>query len=168
MLAAMPDAQAAAPATPITFAFLHERIRAAVMEAASGDANPSDPLRGLYISDDQAVALAETTGPDLEARLAETAQRLGLDALDTAVLALCAAPEIDPRYGRLFAYLHDDVTRKLLSPRLCGELLAVEGVSVADVLSCFGPSGRLMRVGALRLVVGDGTTPLADRAVKTA
>ena len=47
----------------------------------------------------------------------------GLDALDTAVLGLCAAPELHPRYGRLFAYLHDDVTRRLASPRLVAELL---------------------------------------------
>ena len=32
-------------------------------------------------------------------------------------MALCAAPELGPHYGRLYAYLHDDVTRKLASPQ---------------------------------------------------
>ena len=45
------------------------------------------------------------------------------------MLAICAAPELNPRYGRLYAYLQDDVTRKLPSPRLVGHLLSGEGVS---------------------------------------
>ena len=46
------------------------------------------------------------------------------------MLAVCAAAELNPRYGRLFAYLQDDVTRKLPSPRLVGQLLEGEGLSV--------------------------------------
>ena len=84
------------------------------------------------------------------------------------MLGLCAAPELHPRYGRLFAYLHDDVTRRLASPRLVGELLSGEGVAPADVLACFGHAAPLRRSGALRLIEGDGTTPLADRAAKVA
>jgi len=48
--------------------------------------------------------------------------------------SICAAPELNPRYGRLYAYLQDDVTRKLPSPRLVGHLLEGEGVTAADVL----------------------------------
>jgi hypothetical protein len=84
------------------------------------------------------------------------------------VLGLCAAPELHPRYGRLFAYLHDDVTRRLASPRLVAELLAGDGVGAADVIACFGHAAALRRTGAIRLVDGEGTTPLADRAVKIA
>ena len=85
------------------------------------------------------------------------------------MLALCAAPELDPRYGRLFAYLQDDVTRKLASPRLVGSLLAGEGVTPADVLTCFEADGPLRRLGALRLLdQGSGPTPLAERGAKVA
>ncbi|HVL96680.1 MAG TPA: ATP-binding protein [Solirubrobacteraceae bacterium] len=153
----------------ISFAFLDARLRAAVEEAVKGDPNPADPLRGLYISDEQALALAGGSGAaGIDGRLADAATRLGLDALDTAVAGVCAAPELDPRYGRLYAYLHDDVTRRLASPRLCGELLAGDGVTAADVLGCFGPAGRLVRAGAVRVLPGDGTQALADRAVKLA
>ena len=49
-------------------------------------------------------------------------------AIFAAALALCAAPELSPRYGRLYAFLHDDVTRKLASPRLvAGEELVPPG-----------------------------------------
>ena len=71
--------------------------------------------------------------------------RLGLDALDAAVLAVCAAPELHPRYGRLYAYLQDDVTRRLPSPRLVASLLAGDGVEPHDVLACFAPDARLVR-----------------------
>jgi hypothetical protein len=162
------SSSAEAPAA-VGFAFLDARVRTAVERAAAGDPNPGDPLRGLYISDDQALSLAaDLEAHDADARLADAAARLGLDALDTAVLGLCAAPELHPRYGRLFAYLHDDVTRRLASPRLLGELLSGEGVAPADVLACFGSSAPLRRRGAIRLIEGDGTTPLGDRAAKLA
>jgi hypothetical protein len=149
------------------FAALDARIRAAVEAAASGDPNPADPFRGLYISDDLALSLARPEPPaDLDRRLEEAAARLGLDQLEAAVLALCAAPELSPRYGRLYAYLHDDVTRKLASPRLVARLLADDGLASADVLTRFDHSAPLRRRGAIRLLDGDGTLPLADRAVK--
>src|SRR3954469_6165741 len=153
----------------VGFAFLDARIRAHVEQAASGDPNPGDPLRGLYISDEQALALAADGGAEnADARLADAAARLGLDALDTAVLGLAAAPELDPRYGRLFAYLHDDVTRRLASPRLVANLLAGDGVSHSDILACFRSDAPLRRRGAIRFVEGDGTVPLGDRPAKLA
>ena len=166
---ASPASSSAEAAPAVGFAFLDARLRAHVERAAAGDPNPGDPLRGLYISDDQALALAaDAKAEDADARLAEAGVRLGLDALDTAVLGLCAAPELHPRYGRLFAYLHDDVTRRLASPRLVAELLAGDGVTAPDVLACFGHAAALRRTGALRMVEGEGTTPLGDRAVKVA
>ncbi len=165
-----PRASSSAEAPPaVGFAFLDARIRAHVEQAASGDPNPGDPLRGLYISDEQALALAADGGAEnADARLADAATRLELDALDTAVLGLAAAPELDPRYGRLFAYLHDDVTRRLASPRLVANLLAGDGVSHSDILACFRSDAPLRRRGAIRFIEGDGTVPLGDRPAKLA
>jgi AAA+ superfamily predicted ATPase len=149
--------------------FLDERVRDAVAAVAAADENPDDPLRGLYISDEQALSLAAgpgTTGA--EGRLLTAAERLGLDALDSAVLAVCAAPELHPRFGRLYAYLQDDVTRRLASPRLAASLLAGEGVDRADVLACFGARAPLRRHGAVRLLRPDDSSALADRPVKLA
>src|SRR3954471_16077499 len=163
------SSSAESPAPAVGFALLDARLRAHVERAAAGDPNPGDPLRGLYISDNQALALAaDAKADDTDARLADAGARLGLDALDTAVLGLCVAPELHPRYGRLFAYLHDDVTRRLASPRLVAELLAGEGVAPADVVASFGHAAPLRRTGALRLIEAEAQTPLADRAVKVA
>jgi len=150
------------------FEFLDARLQTAVQEAVAGGADPDDTLRGLYISDEQALALAADAAAPPSTRLAEAASRLGLDALDSSVLALCAAPELHPRYGRLYAYLQDDVTRRLASPRLAADLLAGDGVRRDDVLACFGPASALARAGAIRLPAVDATATLADRPVKVA
>jgi hypothetical protein len=151
------------------FQFLEGRVQAAVQAAVAAGNDPNDSLRGLYISDEQATTLAAEPGtPTPGARLEEAVERLGLDALDSSVLALCVAPELQPRYGRLYAYLQDDVTRRLASPRLAAELLAGDGVHTSDVLSCFEPGSRLSSGGAVRLVATDPTATLADRPVKVA
>ena len=153
----------------VGFGFLEERLRAAVERAATASGGADEGLRGLYISDEEALSLA--AGPaslDADARVAAVAQRLGLDALDSAVLAVCAAPELHRRYGFLYAYLQDDVTRRLASPRLAADLLAGEGVGRGDVLGCFAPTGPLTVGGLIRLLPLDGPAPLADRPVKVA
>jgi ATPase family associated with various cellular activities (AAA) len=152
---------------PSRWGFIERRVRDAVQRVARVDPNPTDPFRGLYVSDDLAVALTRTrSGPGLDERLALAAERLELDALDATVLAVCAAPELDPRFGRLYAYLHDDVTRKLASPRLVARLLEGEGVRAADVLACFAASARLRAGGAIRLQGDDVAIPLAERGIK--
>jgi hypothetical protein len=152
-----------------TLALIEARVRAAVESVAATDPNPTDPFRGLYVTDELAVAIARS-GPllDPDARLAQAAERLGLDALDAAVLAVCAAPELNPAYGRLYAYLHDDVTRKLPSPGLVARLVSGEGLPPGEVLARFGRDAPLRRLGALRLIDERGQTPIADRAVKVA
>src|SRR4051812_17474684 len=45
-------------------------------------------------------------------RLFHLAQTCRLDSFDVDCLLICLAPEIDLRYGQIYAYLQDDVTRK--------------------------------------------------------
>jgi ATPase family associated with various cellular activities (AAA) len=154
--------------TTVSFDFVDRRVMAAVQRVASSDPNPADPFRGLYISDETALQLTRgESASGADDRLEAVTRALGLDLLDSAVLAVCAAPELNPRFGRLFAYLQDDVTRKLPSPRLVGHLLEGEGVTAADVMVSFDQDGPLRRKGALKLL-GDAQTPLAERPIKVA
>jgi hypothetical protein len=161
----------AAPQEPlraVSFEFVDRRVMSAVERVAGSDPNPGDPFRGLYISDETALRLTQgDSGAGADDRLAAVAEALGLDLLDCAVLAVCAAPELNPRYGRLYAYLQDDVTRKLPSPRLVGHLLEGEGVSAADVMASLDRDRPLRALGALRLL-GDAQIPLAERPIKVA
>jgi hypothetical protein len=155
--------------TTLRFEELDTRIRNAVEAVASTDPNPLDPYRGLYISDEVAVSLARAEfHGDFDARLHAVARRLRLDLLEATVLALSAAPELSPHYGRFYAYLQDDVTRKLATPRLVASLAAGDGVLVADVLACLDHRAPLRRLGALTLLDGGGPTPVAERAIKLA
>jgi ATPase family associated with various cellular activities (AAA) len=156
------------PAEPPSFAVLDARVRAAVESIAATDPSPSDPFRGLYITDDIARSLARSGSVEgFDDRLAEAARRLGLDSLETAVLGLCAAPELSPHYGRLFAYLHDDVTRKLASPRLVARLLSADGVEPGDVLARLDEGCALRSTYALEILAAD-EIPLAERGIKVA
>src|SRR4051794_32213149 len=140
----------------------------AVERVAASEPNPGDPFRGLYISDEVALRLTRgDSASSADDRLADATRALGLDLLDSAVLAVCAAPELNPRFGRLYAYLQDDVTRKLPSPRLVGHLLEGDGLSAADVMTSFDRDRPLRRHGAVKLL-GDAQTPLAERPIKVA
>jgi ATPase family associated with various cellular activities (AAA) len=142
-------------------------IHAAVEQVAATDPHPTDPFRGLYVSDDLALALARAPCEmDVDAALDDAVGKLYLDELDAALLALCLAPELDPRYGRLLAYLHDDLTRKLVSPRLVARLLSAAGYEPRDVLARFACDQPLRQTGAIRLLEGDETVPLAERLVR--
>ncbi len=155
------------PVGLLNFEALDARIRSAVESVASTDPNPADPFRGLYISDDLAVELASAgPGAELDDRIAIAGRLFGLSDLEAAALALCAAPELGSQYGRLYAYLHDDVTRKLPTPRLIGRLLAESGISAARALDCFDHAAPLRRTGAVRLLEPGSQLPLADRMLK--
>jgi hypothetical protein len=149
------------------FGAVGRRLRAAVAQVAATEPDPLDPFRGPYISDEAALRDAGEDGDlgDSEGALAAVAARLRLDPLDAVVLALCAAPQIDARYGRLVAYLHDDVTRRLPTPRLAARLLGGDGLAQEEVLRRFDARAPLRRSGALRLLDDDPLVPLADRPV---
>src|SRR3954470_16605599 len=130
----------------ISFGFIDRRVMAAVERVAGSDPDPGDPFRGLYISDEVALRLTQgDSGSDAAARLQAVTEALGLDLLEAAVLAVCCATELNPRYGRLYAYLQDDVTRKLPSPRLVGQLLEGEGLTSADVMATLHAEGGARR-----------------------
>src|SRR5574337_368415 len=105
----------------------------------------TDPFRGLHISPAEVARLLRQlpgqpllASRDLAARtddvprpqaLMPLVHAFGLDDFDLALLLIAAAPELDLRYERLFAYLQDDVNKKrptvdLALNLLCGSLAA--------------------------------------------
>ncbi len=78
------------------------------------------------------------------------ARRFRLGPAELDVLALIAAPELDAGWSRTYAYIVDDLNRRLPSVEL---LLAVLGHSPADRVALrrlLGPAGPLRRYGLLR------------------
>ena len=140
----------------VGFAFLDARMRAAVEAAAATDPNPADPFRGLYISDEQALSLAARRPRPRTptTRLADAAAPArARRARHRRARRSAPRPSCDPRYGRLYAYLHDDVTRRLASPRLVARPARRRRRRAAPTCS---PASRarapLRRRGAIRLL----------------
>jgi len=153
---------------------------------ATGQFN-EDPLRGLYISDAEVSARLETMDEPprdydhrialkravIDARLADSgdlpipliASRFGLDDFEKACLLMAAAVAIDPRYEILFAYAHNDVSRKAPSVGLAVALQADDPAERLRLLQSFSAQSRLLRADLLRLPAADITRPLAGRAI---
>jgi SpoVK/Ycf46/Vps4 family AAA+-type ATPase len=153
---------------------LRQRVAAAVAAERALDVDPDDPYRGLYVADHHVdrVLLGPEPGhvpprPDSRvggpASLDLLARRGGLADVDVEVLVAALAPDLDPGFEKLYAYLNDDITRRRAS---VGLALRLAGVSPADASS----RARLL-AGAplvdLRLVeVEDADRPFLTRGLR--
>lgn len=126
-------------------ALIEARVRTVVTHRRSFDPTPDDPFRGLYLSEESALALlnattlppeperaareeldrraeaAEASGADL--RLRRLARGAELSEIDVDVLLICLLPDLNSRFERLYGYLNDDVTRRRATVGLVLELL---------------------------------------------
>lgn len=80
----------------------------------------------------------------LPLRLAHLAAAFTLTSIEVDALLIALAPEIDPRYERLYAYLQDDVTRKRPSLDLALNLLTANFQEKLSLRRLFGENGRLL------------------------
>jgi hypothetical protein len=188
-----------------------DRVRVAVERRRSGDPDPDDRFRGLYVSDAQVDHLlrgghgpllapepdpataARLAGVEAEAdaaeaggaaggeagdahggaqrgeargndlRLRRLARGFGLEPLDVELLLVALAPDLDPRFERLYGYLHDDVSRRRASVGLALELAGVGEGSGAG-RARLGPLAPLVAAGLL--VVEDPERPFLTRALR--
>ena len=127
-----------------------------------------DPFRGLHLSGeditaelDGAAAMplvnrqgglvdwmqAAAAHPPLAAMIAA----YGLAPVEVGALLLVLAPEIDGRYDRVFAFLHDDVTRRAPTVGLLSRLLYDDAADVVLGRRLFSPDGRLIAHRLIRL-----------------
>jgi hypothetical protein len=167
------------------------RIRVAVARRRLTDPDPDDRFRGLYVSDAQvdgmlaggpAPLLPAAPDADAEARLraveadADAAEAAGVDVrlrrlvrsfdlqpIDVELLLVALAPDLDPRFERLYGYLHDDVSRRRASVGLALELVGAGGASGAG-RARLGPAGPLIAGGLL--LVEDADRPFLTRALR--
>ena len=170
---------------------IEARVRAAVARRRATDPDPDDRFRGLYVSDAQVDEMlaggtarilpsapdpafseqlraveadaeaAEAAGADV--RLRRLVRSFDLQPLDVELLLVALAPDLDPRFERLYGYLHDDVSRRRASIGLALELVGAGGASGAG-RARLGVSGPLVAGGLL--VVEDTERPFLTRALR--
>ncbi|MER8060739.1 AAA family ATPase [Streptomyces sp. SID8366] len=139
---------------------IEERVRHAVAARRAVDPDPDDPYRGQYLTP-QAVEriLAEPGGLGLPGQepppvppasgLGLLAERFGLSALDTDLLLVALAPDLDPRFERLYGYLNDDLTRRRPTVALALELCGLPAASAARFR--LSPGAPLIAGGLIEL-----------------
>ncbi|WP_261569925.1 ATP-binding protein [Frankia gtarii] len=110
---------------------------------------------------ENAAAAARQRGSRL--RLRELARRCGLTDLDVHILLVALAPDLDPRFEKLYGYLHDDVTRRRASPGLALELSGRSPFDQAARARCTA-GGPLVAAGLL--VVEDVDRPFLTRSLR--
>jgi len=153
---------------------LEQAVSEAVRRRSSADPNPNDSFRGLYVSRDMVELMLDDGPSDLYQRtswqmpepppgstLDLLAKRCGLTDLDIDLLMVLLAPEVDPRFERFYAYLHDDIARRLASPGLALELCGRPLFDAAS-RSRFDPAAPLRHRGLV--VVDNEPRPLMTRS----
>ncbi len=145
--------------------------RATAAADAAADASTPEPYRGLYItSRDVQRLISRAPGEPLLAasdgasamppgsRFPWLQQTFGLEPIDLDIVLIALAPETDLRYERLFAYLHDDLTRRRPSVDLALNLLCASRDAKVVARGRFAPDAPLMQHQLLQLLP-DGTGP---------
>lgn len=87
----------------------------------------------------------------IELRLATLSRNFQLDALQTSALLVALAPELDLRYERLYAFLHDDVTRKYPTVDLILNLLCPTFEEKLQARRYFSQESALVKFQLLHL-----------------
>jgi hypothetical protein len=145
-----------------------------------------DSLLGLVVSDDEAEAiLAEVSGrlqvsgtaataaelADMQGQLAQArradpdgiwvrlATLFGLAEAELDLLLLAAAPAVDPRIGRVYGYLNDDMAKRYLTPTLALRLLEDHGLDLLTLRRMLAPDSPLVQ---MRLVNPGPERPFAE------
>lgn len=96
-------------------------------------------------------------------RLAGLAARTGLTGVDTAILLVALAPDLDRRFEGLYGYLNDDVSRRRATVGLALDLCGLPAGEAA-ARDRFHASAPLTRLGLLR--VEDADAPFLGRALR--
>lgn len=117
-----------------------------------------DPFRGLRITETDVDEILAATPPAEVARrllagqigssfsrLRHLVERFRLSALEEEALLICLAPELDVGYGRLYAYLQDDATRRWPTIDLVLRLLCDTFEERMAARDAFHPHGTLLR-----------------------
>ncbi len=130
--------------------------------AAGGGVRPPPAVdTDLLVRVEAAVDAAEAEGQPT--RLRRLQRGFGLAPLDVDILLAALAPDLDPRFERLYAYLQDDITRRRLTAGLSLEL-AGAGALDPVARAATGRTGRLVTSGLL--TVEDAERPFLTRALR--
>ncbi len=155
---------------------LEGRVAQLVGQQSTAELGADHPLRGLYLTQEQAVGLldrsnmnatgGELTLPNVSTALGDAfqvlADRTGLTARDIDVLVAALAPDVDARFEKLYGFLHDDLTKRRATIGLAMRLCAMHPASLTD-RARFASTSPLV---SNSLVVIDDDGPFLGRTMR--
>ncbi|WUW67839.1 AAA family ATPase [Streptomyces sp. NBC_01455] len=152
---------------------LRERVALLVEQRSATDPTATDPLRGLYLSEEAVRHLLEPAGPgpgpqedrgpERGDRLDLLAGRLGLTELDVRILLIALAPDLERTFEPLYGYLNDDVGRRRATTGLALDLCGLPAHQAA-ARARFHPSAPLSTLGLV--VVEEPERPFLSRSLR--
>ncbi|MEV0020790.1 ATP-binding protein [Streptomyces atroolivaceus] len=184
---------------------LRERVAFLVEHRSATDPTATDPMRGMYLTDDAVRHLlsrstegaspsgrvepdepdgsgepetteepetsetrdtpeeTEPSEPPDDDRLHWLAHWLELSPLDTQILLIALAPDLDRTFESLYGYLNDDVTRRRATVALALDLCGVPTHSAAG-RARFHPAARLLTRGLIEM--DDPERPFLSRSLR--
>ncbi len=110
----------------------------------------------------------ESAKQGITLRLERLAHLFELTRLDTDILIVCMAPELDLRYERLYAYLQDDVTKRWPSVDLVLNLLCASFEEKITARSRFHRDAPLLKHALIHLLddPNHNSPPLLSQYIK--
>lgn len=141
---------------------------------SEGETNSAAPREQTTQLLAQARQLRETIEARLQATLAKNlflplprlVACLGLSRFEQQALVICLAPQIDARYEKLYAYLQNDLTKKLPSIDLILALLCPDPEGRLRHLAFFHPSLPLRHFRLVESVENESGTSAAQRFLR--
>jgi SpoVK/Ycf46/Vps4 family AAA+-type ATPase len=114
-----------------------------------------------------AALVAEASARGVRLALERLARLFHLSGFDVDALLVCLAPELNVRYGKLYAYLQNDVTRKAPTADLILNLFCRTLSEKLDARSRLTVDAPLLRHQLIRYAVEEQTdaSPLLTRAL---
>ncbi|GIE05671.1 ATPase AAA [Paractinoplanes durhamensis] len=122
------------------------------------DALGAPPHRTPFSGEADAVAAEIAARTEASARhgivlgLPTLTRLFGLDEFERTVLVICLAPELRRDYDRIYAYLQDDLTRRLPSIDLCLDLQCDSEAERWHRRATFEDTAALRRAGLVEIV----------------
>jgi AAA+ superfamily predicted ATPase len=114
---------------------------------------------------EDAVVASEALRDQREGRFARLVRAFGLDGDDADLLLLALAPEIAAGYGRIFAYLNDNLNLAFLTVDLATRVLRQDRRERLQLISRLMPGSPLLRYRLLLLHPGEGQETHTARRV---
>jgi SpoVK/Ycf46/Vps4 family AAA+-type ATPase len=143
----------------------HDEVDGLLGEGTSGPRSEAaaDEIERLQRADrmhEESIAakLARSADEGVYLALPHLAQLFSLSPFERRAVVICLAPELDRKYDRLYAYLQDDITRKLPSVDLVLDLLGDDRPERWAGRALLSGQSRLLRAGLLH-EIGDPASP---------